>query len=144
MAYPTLPEEAQKELDNVAAKYSFFIHTQQYPEAQNIITDLFHKMLSWQEKYGQRFHKGYAIHNIGYTLYLQNNYKDALKYFILAYIEDLLSADRLEEADETAFWLEFIINEKLLKKNLVEPLLKEADELTKIFAASRKTASTKN
>ena len=50
----------------------------------------------------------------------------------------------LEEADETAFWLEFIIDEKLLKKNLVEPLLKEAEELTKIFAASRKTVSTEN
>ena len=49
----------------------------------------------------------------------------------------------LEEADETAFWLEFIIDEKLLKKNLVEPLLKEAEELTAIFASSRKTASTK-
>jgi len=50
----------------------------------------------------------------------------------------------LEEADETAFWLEFIIDENLLKKNLTEPLLKEAVELTKIFASSRKTASTKN
>ncbi len=30
----------------------------------------------------------------------------------------------LEEADEIAFWLEFIIDEKLLKKNLVEPPLK--------------------
>ena len=50
----------------------------------------------------------------------------------------------LEEADETAFWLEFIIDEKLLKKNLVEPLLMEAEELTKIFAASRKTVSTEN
>ena len=50
----------------------------------------------------------------------------------------------LEEADETAFWLEFIIDEKLLKENLVEPLLKEAEELTKIFAASRMTASSKN
>jgi four helix bundle protein len=49
----------------------------------------------------------------------------------------------LEEADETAFWLEFIMYEKLLKKNLVEPLLKEAEELTAIFASSRKTASTK-
>jgi four helix bundle protein len=47
----------------------------------------------------------------------------------------------LEEADEAAFWLEFIMDEKLLKKNLVEPLLKEAGELTAIFAASRKTAS---
>ncbi len=50
----------------------------------------------------------------------------------------------LEEADETAFWLEFIMDEKLLKRNLVEPLLKEAGELTAIFAASRKTASKKD
>jgi four helix bundle protein len=49
----------------------------------------------------------------------------------------------LEEADEAAYWLEFIMDEKLLKKNLVEPLLKGAEELTKIFASSRKTASTK-
>jgi four helix bundle protein len=48
----------------------------------------------------------------------------------------------LEEADETAFWLEFIIDEKLLKKNMVEPLLIEAEELTKIFASARKTART--
>ena len=49
----------------------------------------------------------------------------------------------LEEADEAAFWLEFIMDEKLLKATLVEPLLMEAEELTKIFASSRKTASTK-
>ena len=49
----------------------------------------------------------------------------------------------LEEADEAAFWLEFIIDEKLLKNNIVKPLLQEAEELTKIFASSRKTASTK-
>ena len=50
----------------------------------------------------------------------------------------------LEESDETAFWLEFIIDETLLKKNIVEPLLQEAQELTAIFASSRKTASTKD
>ncbi len=50
----------------------------------------------------------------------------------------------LEETDEAAFWLEFIIDEKLLNKNLVEPLLQEAEELTAIFASSRKTANTKN
>ena len=49
----------------------------------------------------------------------------------------------LEETDESAFWLEFIIDEQLLKKNLVEPLLKEANELTAIFFSSRKTARTK-
>jgi four helix bundle protein len=50
----------------------------------------------------------------------------------------------LEETDETAFWLEFIIDEKLLKKNQVEPLQQEAEELTAIFASSRKTASKKD
>jgi four helix bundle protein len=50
----------------------------------------------------------------------------------------------LEEVDEAAFWLEFIMDEKLLKKNLIEPLLREAEELTAIFASSRKTASTEN
>ena len=50
----------------------------------------------------------------------------------------------LEEADESAFWLEFVIDENLLKIDIVKPLLQEAEELTRIFAASRKTASTKN
>jgi len=50
----------------------------------------------------------------------------------------------LEETDETEFWLEFIIDERLLTKSQVEPLQQEAEELTAIFAASRKTASTKN
>ena len=50
----------------------------------------------------------------------------------------------LEETDESAFWLEFILDENLLKENLVKPLLQEAEELTAIFASSRKTASTKN
>jgi four helix bundle protein len=49
----------------------------------------------------------------------------------------------LKEADESAFWLEFMIDENLLKENLVKPLLQEAEELTAIFASSRKTANTK-
>ena len=44
-----------------------------------------------------------------------------------------------EEADESAFWLEFIIEEGLLDKPRVGPLLVEAEELTKIFVSSRKT-----
>ena len=46
----------------------------------------------------------------------------------------------IEEADESYFWLEFIVDEQLLKIKLVEPLLMEAKELTAIFVASRKTA----
>ena len=46
----------------------------------------------------------------------------------------------IEEADETEFWLEFIVDEKLLKKELVMPLLTEAHELASIFIVSRRTA----
>jgi four helix bundle protein len=45
-----------------------------------------------------------------------------------------------EEADESMFWLEMIVESGLMPGNLVEPLLKEADELTAIMSASRKSA----
>ena len=46
-----------------------------------------------------------------------------------------------EEADESAFWMEVIIEGELLKPQLVKPLLNEANELTRIFAQSRISAS---
>ena len=48
-----------------------------------------------------------------------------------------------EEADESAFWLELIIEGSLLKAKLVEPLLDEANELARIMASSRITAGSK-
>jgi four helix bundle protein len=49
----------------------------------------------------------------------------------------------LEEADESAFWLEFLMDEKLVAAELVRSLHAEALELTRIFAASRKTSMCK-
>ena len=47
----------------------------------------------------------------------------------------------IEEIDETAFWLEFIIDEELIKKEFVESVFIESNELTAIFIASRKNSS---
>jgi four helix bundle protein len=47
-----------------------------------------------------------------------------------------------EEADESAFWMELIIEGELLKAQKVEPLLAEAIELRKIMASSRISASS--
>jgi four helix bundle protein len=49
-----------------------------------------------------------------------------------------------EEADETALWLELIIDDKLLPEKKVAPLLKEANEVTAIMAASYISASRGN
>jgi four helix bundle protein len=45
-----------------------------------------------------------------------------------------------EEADESAFWMELIVESGLMKESLVEPLLREANELVAIITASRKSA----
>lgn len=47
----------------------------------------------------------------------------------------------IEEVDESLFWIEFIEDEKLLLPEICKSLLKEADELTRIFISSRKTAN---
>jgi len=101
MAAPVLPKELQTHLDDKAREYSIRIFAQEYSAAQAIAEKLYDEMLDWQRQYDRRFHKGYPIHNVGYALVQQGNQKDALRYFILAYIEDLLSADTEDEADST-------------------------------------------
>ena len=46
----------------------------------------------------------------------------------------------IEEADESEFWLEFIMDEKLMERKKVLPLFNEAHELSSIFITTRKTA----
>ena len=46
-----------------------------------------------------------------------------------------------EEADETVLWLDLIIEDKILPEQKIAPLLKEANELTAIMAASFISAS---
>jgi four helix bundle protein len=48
-----------------------------------------------------------------------------------------------EESDETALWLELLTESGIMSGRKLSALLKEANELTAIMAASRKTASGK-
>ncbi len=53
----------------------------------------------------------------------------------------------LEESDESALWMELIIEDGLLPSKRVEPLLTEANQLTAIFFTARRTtqrATTKS
>ena len=47
----------------------------------------------------------------------------------------------LEESDESAYWMELIVEANLIPESRVSNLLQEADELTAIFNASHKTAN---
>jgi len=48
-----------------------------------------------------------------------------------------------EEVDEACFWMEFVIDESLIKAEMISGLLQEGKELTAILLASRKTAKKK-
>ncbi|MBW8000822.1 MAG: four helix bundle protein [Planctomycetes bacterium] len=50
----------------------------------------------------------------------------------------------IEEADETCFWMEFVVEENLVDEEKIKPLLTEAKELTAIFIASRKTVKNRS
>ena len=49
----------------------------------------------------------------------------------------------IEEADESEFWLEMIVEAALMKKERIQPLLGETKEIISIMVASRKSARKK-
>ncbi|MBI5607215.1 MAG: four helix bundle protein [Deltaproteobacteria bacterium] len=49
-----------------------------------------------------------------------------------------------EEADETLFWLELLKEMEILSQKIVDPLIKECNELLSIIVASIKTVRKRN
>ncbi|MFN2197583.1 MAG: four helix bundle protein [Anaerolineales bacterium] len=49
----------------------------------------------------------------------------------------------IEEADESAYWLELLIETGIVRQDTLEALMKEADELIAIMIASVKTAKNR-
>lgn len=49
----------------------------------------------------------------------------------------------IEEADESVYWLELLVDTKVIKEEKLDSLLTEARELTTIFNASRNTMRKK-
>ena len=48
-----------------------------------------------------------------------------------------------EEADESCFWMELIADHGLMQPEKISPLLQEADELTAIMVASRRSLAAR-
>ncbi|WP_109434237.1 MULTISPECIES: four helix bundle protein [Aquimarina] len=47
----------------------------------------------------------------------------------------------VEEADETVFWLEVLRDSELASRKIIDPLLKEAEEIVKVVSKARKNTS---
>lgn len=46
----------------------------------------------------------------------------------------------IEELDESSFWLEIVLESKLLSEEMINPLLNETNELISIFVATKKSS----
>jgi hypothetical protein len=49
----------------------------------------------------------------------------------------------VEEADESAFWMEVMVEAEIIRKDKIAYLLNEANEILKVVASARKTVSDK-
>jgi len=47
----------------------------------------------------------------------------------------------VEEADESLFWMEILIDAEIISAQQIEPLMKEATEILKVVASARKKVS---
>lgn len=62
----------------------------------------FTSLLSYQEAIGFRVHKGHPLFNLGLSSLLKGKAREALDWFLLAYIEDVISAFQPGDADVTS------------------------------------------
>jgi tetratricopeptide (TPR) repeat protein len=92
----TLPRDLQTDFDAAALKASLDIQTGRFDDAASTLTKLYEQMLQRQPA-GTRYHKGFPLHNIGYALVRLGRPEEALRFFLLAYIEDLLTQNPGEE-----------------------------------------------
>jgi hypothetical protein len=96
-----LPPDLNQRFEGMALANQSLMLAQRYDEARRGFQEIYELLLKEQPT-GARYHKGYPLHQIGMTFILAGKAPDALRYFILAYIEDLLRQKEGEEdkADE--------------------------------------------
>jgi hypothetical protein len=79
----------------------YFLRQGKYPEAEKIYKAFYEKLLE-QQKISSRLHKGMPIHNLALSLFFQGKTEDAIKFFVCAYIEDVIRGKGSEEIEQGA------------------------------------------
>ncbi len=87
-----LPPALNQKFQSMALVNESLMLSHKYNEAQAGFLKIYNLLKEKQPPDG-RYHKGYPLHNIGMTKILSGKAQEALFYFILAYIEDLLSKE---------------------------------------------------
>jgi len=97
-----LPQDLQEEFDSLAEDGFTAIRERNFLHARATFKLLYEIVLD-RQPVGRSYHKGLPLHNWGAAMLLSLEPLMALKLFLLAYAEDVLSAayDHEDQADET-------------------------------------------
>lgn len=91
-----LPPELDQKFQGMVLANEGLRYARDYDGALRGFKSMYSLLLDKQPS-DNRYHKGYPLHQIGITLFLSGKQDEALKYFILAFIEDLLSKEEGQE-----------------------------------------------
>ena len=94
--YEDLPPELNERINAMTRDSQILLDLGQYTRAKQGFEEINGVLLEAQPV-GKRYHKGQSLHNLGYATFQSGNPQGALKHFVLAYIEDLLSQAEGEE-----------------------------------------------
>jgi hypothetical protein len=91
-----LPPDLNQEFKGMVLANEALMYSRDYQKALEGFKSIYRLLLD-KQPLNIRYHKGYPLHQIGITLFLSGKQDEALKYFVLAYIEDLLSKEEGQE-----------------------------------------------
>lgn len=121
-----LPQDMKEYVPAVEQAAMITLRAGNYALAKRIIRELLEAVLDRQKLDNRRIHKGSFYYNIGFSLAMQNQLTEALRNFLLAYVEDCINARKTEDEADTfpaarVLIKGFSIGEKSLSsiKNLV-------------------------
>lgn len=140
------PKELSEKNQEIRLKGAVALQSGNYKEARRIFEENYAMLCSAQSEFKKPFHKGDVLFNLGLAFFYLKDYDNAIKNFLLAYIEDTLSskedyednADRAPAAqilrDVYIFDLRVLREiKKLVRKTKLDKLLEKATEPEKIL-----------
>lgn len=97
MPYPKIPDEISRDVDLRRLSAAEAFQRSMWEPAAEGMNEIYEYLLSQQDVYHQRFHKGWELHNGGVALLQLGRLEEGVDRILLAYVEDALSADPGEE-----------------------------------------------
>ena len=94
--YEDLPTDLGERITETIRKCENLLDLGQYTAAKEGFEEIYDVLLKAQPE-GKRYHKGHPLHDMGLVAFRSGDSRSALKYFVLAYIEDLLSQEIASE-----------------------------------------------